>query len=135
MRLIRMKRKRFIAITAAALFVIMLFVNYLGNAEAVVNTSQVVESYGGDHGTYKAAVTFDMVRMKKASRVQVMVIYPNDTVEFHDVSSTDGHYRLNITKSVEEFTMNNSNTKSPEFMITWISGHKKRIKYVYSGIR
>lgn len=64
-----------------------------------------------------------------------MVIYPNDTVEYHDVSSTDGHYRLNITKNVEEFTMNNSKTKSPEFMITWISGHKKRIKYVYSDIR
>jgi hypothetical protein len=132
---ITMKKKHLFLGTVLSLLVIMLLVNYIENNEAAVNTSQVVESYGGDRGMYKATVTFDMFPAKKASNVKVMVVYPNDTIEYHDVSSPDGHYLLNITKNVEEFTLDKSKGKSPEFLITWISGDKKRIRYVSSSAR
>nr|WP_154957294.1 hypothetical protein [Paenibacillus xylanexedens] len=130
-----MKKKHLFLGTVLSLLVIMLLADYIENNEAVVNTSQVVESYGGDNGMYKATVTFDMFPAKKASNVKVMVVYPNDTIEYHDVSSPDGHYLLDITKNVEEFALDKSKGTSPEFLITWISGDKKRISYVYSGVR
>ncbi|WP_434750917.1 hypothetical protein [Paenibacillus amylolyticus] len=130
-----MKKKHLFLGAVVSLLLIMLLVNYVENNEAVVNTSQFVESYGGDHGTYKATVTFEMIPAKKASNVKVLVVYPNNTIEYHDVLSSNGHYRLDITKNVEELVLDNSNDTSPEFMITWVSGNKKRIKYVYSGVR
>jgi carbamoylphosphate synthase large subunit len=84
---------------------------------------------------YQATITFEMIKAKKASNVRVMVIYPNNTIEYHDVSSSDANYRLNITKNVEELALDKSNDTSPEFMITWMSGNKKKIQYVYSSVR
>ncbi|WP_145331375.1 hypothetical protein [Paenibacillus xylanexedens] len=130
-----MKKKHVFLGTVLSLLVIMLLVNYIENNEAVVNTSQVVESYGEDQGMYNATVTFDMIKAKKASNVKVMVVYPNDTIEYHDVSSPDGHYHLNITKNVEELASDKSKGTLPEFLITWMSGDKKRIKYVSSSVR
>ncbi|MDT0123199.1 hypothetical protein Q9R46_11145 [Paenibacillus sp. RRE4] len=130
-----MKKKHVFLGTVLSLLVIMLLVNYIENNEAVVNTSQVVESYGEDHGMYNATVTFDMIKAKKASNVKVMVVYPNDTIEYHDVSSPDGHYHLNITKNVEELASDKSKGTLPEFLITWMSGDKKRISYVSSSAR
>ncbi|WP_145413565.1 hypothetical protein [Paenibacillus xylanexedens] len=126
-----MKKKHVFLGTVLSLLVIMLLVNYIENNEAVVNTSQVVESYGEDQGMYNATVTFDMIKAKKASNVKVMVVYPNDTIEYHDVSSPDGHYHLNITKNVEELASDKSKGTLPEFLITWMSGDKKKNKVCF----
>ncbi|PYE49132.1 hypothetical protein HUB98_02960 [Paenibacillus barcinonensis] len=128
-----MIKKRMVLAVIAGLLLILLVA--LENAEAVVNSSQVSASYGGEQGTYKATVSFEMARAKKARNVKVLVIYPNHTVEYHDLSSSDGNYTLDVTKNVEDIALEKSQWSSPEFLITWESGDRKRVKYVYSGVR
>ncbi|MBU5352023.1 hypothetical protein ACN9MH_16420 [Paenibacillus silvae] len=130
-----MRKKRMIIAIAAGLIVILLLVYDLENAEAVVNSSQVSANYGGAHGTYQATISFDMARVKKARNVKVLVIYPNNTVERYDVSSSDGHYTLNVTKNIEDIKLHKGEWTSPEFLITWETGVHKRVEYVYSGVR
>ncbi|WJH30780.1 hypothetical protein N6H13_09270 [Paenibacillus sp. CC-CFT742] len=127
-----MRRKLIIIIV---IFLVFLTVYYMTERfDGVINKSQVVQSYDEKSKIYKATVTFEMFNFKKVSDLKVMVLYPDNTIEYHEVSSSGNNFTLNVTKDLADMSFSQSIYTAPEFLISWVVGNKKNIEYVYSGV-
>ncbi|WP_458123975.1 hypothetical protein [Paenibacillus sp. Z3-2] len=127
-------RRKSIVIIVVILFVVLAVFYVTERFDAVVNNSQIVQNYDEESEIYKATVTFQLFNLKEVSNLKVMVLYPDNTIEYHDVSSSGNNYTLNVTKDLAGMSMAQSKYTAPEFLISWIVGNKKNIKYVYSGV-
>ncbi|MEN1990123.1 hypothetical protein [Paenibacillus hubeiensis] len=125
--------KRIVGITIIILLLILVGFNVVSRFDGVVNKSEVVQSYDKDSKLYNATVTFDMINLKKITDLKIMVLYSDNTVEYHDVSSTNNSYTFQLTKDLADVSLKQSKYTNPEFLITWIVDGKKKVKYVYSG--
>ncbi|OEF95973.1 hypothetical protein [Desulfuribacillus alkaliarsenatis] len=88
-------------------------------------SSQLSYAYNNDTELFTGEVVFEIFGFKKPTDVEVIVISPDNTVEFLSVEKQGKKY---ISEKYESIILNDTR---PEFLISWKIDGKKNVEYVY----
>lgn len=120
-----------IKIIIAVVSIITVFGFYLysyfeGNLDAKLSYS-----YNEENNLFSGVATFQIFGLKEPADVEVIVISPNNTVEYLSVKKKGKKYVSEKYEAIiEKETLYEVR---PEFLITWRIDGRKNIEYIYRG--
>lgn len=126
-------------ITIAILLVILVVITLYQKYDSVLGPSNISqEDSNSNNQQYKAKVTFTMVHLKEISDVKLMVVYPNERVEYLTPEEVENKryktdYEAKVEKSYLEIGGDADKEGRPEFYVTWNVDGRKRAQLLGVG--